>query len=105
MAGVNNPYRYKYQTVAASQTGTVLIGKAGGGAVGDYLHRIVLTVNTAATASLTILDGATSISLQTGAATVIPGVYSIELNMVSASGAWSVTTGAGCTIVAVGIFT
>lgn len=101
MSGVLNPYRYQYETVAASATTQVM---GGTGAKGDYLHRVIISVNTVATASVTILDGATSIVILTGAATVVPGIYSIELNMVSASGAWAVTTGAGCTVIGVGIF-
>jgi len=101
MSGVSNPYRYQYETVAASQTAQVL-GTTG--AVGDYLHRVIISNVTAATASVTILDGSTSIVIQTGAATVPLGIFSIALNMASASGAWKVTTGAGATVIGVGIF-
>ena len=101
MSGVSYPYRYAYETVAASQTGQVL-GTAG--AKGDYLHRLIISVVTATTAGVTIIDGSTSIVILTGSATVIPGIYSVELNLASASGAWSVTTGAGATVVAIGIF-
>ena len=101
MSGVSNPYRYQYETVAASQTEQVL-GTTG--AVGNYLHRLIISNVTATTASVTILDGSTSIVIQTGAATVPLGIFSIELNMASASGAWKVTTGAGATVIGVGIF-
>ena len=101
MSGICEPYRYQYETVAASQTGQVL-GTAG--AKGDYLHSLIISNVTVATASVTIIDGATSIVVQTGAATVVPGVVSVELNMASASGAWSITTGAGATVIAVGRF-
>jgi hypothetical protein len=101
MSGVNNPYRYQYETVAASQTAQVL---GGTGATGDYVHRLVISVVTVATASVTLIDGSTSIVLLTGAAGLVAGVYSIELNMASASGPWKITTGAGATVVAVGIF-
>ena len=101
MSGVNNPYRYQYETVAASATAQVL---GGTGAVGDYLHRLIINGVTAATSSVAILDGSTSIVIQTGAATVPIGVLSVEVNAVSASGAWKVTTGAGCTVIAVGVF-
>lgn len=101
MTGIIAPNRYQYETVAASQTGQVL---GGTGAKGDYLHRLIISVITVATASVTIIDGATSIVVLTGAATVVPGVYSVECNMASASGAWSVTTGAGATVIGVGIF-
>jgi len=105
MSGVNNPYRYMYEHVAASQTAQVL---GGTGAVGDYLHRIVCTVSTAATSLVQIVDGSGAGILTH---TVLPnnvgggvGVYNIELNIVSANGAWKITTGAGVEVMAVGIF-
>lgn len=101
MSGIQNPYRYQYETVAASQTGQIL---GGAGAKGDYIHRLIISNITVATASVTIIDGSTSIVIQTGAAGLVAGIYSVELNMASNSGAWSITTGAGCTVVAVGIF-
>lgn len=99
MSGVDNPYRYQYETVAASVTAQVL---GGTGATGDYLHRLIISVATALTGTVTLLDGATSIAVVPASTTI--GVYSIELNMVSAVGAWKVTTGAGATVVGVGIF-
>ncbi len=101
MSGVNNPYRYQYETVAASQTAQVL---GGTGAVGDYIHRLIISNVTVATASVTLLDGSTSIVIQTGGATLVAGVISVEINAVSAVGAWKITTGAGATVIAVGIF-
>lgn len=101
MSGVEQPYRYQYETVAASQTAQVL---GGTGATGDYLHRLLISVVTVASASVTILDGSTSITILTGDAAQVPGLLSIECNMRSATGPWKVTTGAGATVVAVGIF-
>lgn len=101
MSGINYPYEYPYETVAASQTAQVL---GGTGAAGDYLHRLIISVNTVATASVTILDGATSIVVLTGAAALAPGLFSIEFGIRSASGAWKVTTGAGATVIGVGRF-
>lgn len=101
MATVNYPYRYQYETVAASQTGQVL---GGTGAKGDYIQRLIVSVNTVATATVTLLDGATSYTLMTGAATLVPGAYSLEIGAASNVGAWSITTGAGATVMAVGIF-
>ena len=105
MSGVNNPYRYLYEHVAASQTAQVL---GGTGAVGDYLHRIVCTVTTGATGNVLVVDG-TGAGVLThtvlpASASVIPGVYNVELNAVSANGAWKITTGAGVEVMAVGIF-
>lgn len=101
MAGVLQPYGYAYETVAVSQTGQVM---GGAGGKGDYLHRLIISVITVATAGVTIIDGATSIVILTGAAGLVPGVYSVELNLASQSGAWSITTGAGVTVIAVGQF-
>ena len=97
---IQSPYSYQYETVAASQTAQVL---GGTGAIGDYLHRIIITTNTAATATVTLLDGATSIPLHS-AGGPSGGAETIELNIASVSGAWKVTTGAGCTVIGVGIF-
>lgn len=99
MSGVNYPYEFAYETVAASQTAQVL-GTAG--ATGDYIHRLIVTVATAATGTVALLDNATSIPI-TAANTPI-GVYIVDLGMLSASGAWKVTTGAGATVIAVGKF-
>ena len=105
MSGVNNPYRYQYEHVAASSSAQVL-GTTG--AVGDYLHRIICTVTTAATGNVLIVDG-TGAGILTH--TVVPasqgggiGVYNVEINAVSANGAWKITTGAGVEVMAVGIF-
>ena len=105
MSGVNNPYRYMYEHVAVSQTAQVL---GGTGAVGDYLHRIVITVSTALTSAVQIVDGSGAGVLTH---TILPnvvgggvGVYNVEINAVSQNGAWKITTGAGSEVMAVGIF-
>jgi len=106
MSGVSNPFRYQYEHVAASQSAQVL---GGTGAVGDYLHRIIITVATAATAAVQIVDG-TGAGILTH--TILPnspgggiGVYNVEINAISANGAWKITTGAGSEVMAMGIFT
>ena len=106
MSGVNNPYRYFYEHVAASATAQVL-GTTG--AVGDYLHRIVCTVTTGATGNVVIVDGSgagiLTHTVVPASASLVPGVYNVELNAVSANGAWKITTGAGVEVMALGIFT
>ena len=99
MSGVQLPFGTTYETVAASQTAQVL---GGSGAVGDTIIRLIVTVNTALTSTVTILDNATSIAIMP--ATTPVGVYSIDLGVQSVSGPWKVTTGAGATVVAVGNF-
>ena len=100
MPAVSADYGFFYETVAASQTAQVL-GVTG--ATGDYLHRVTITVTATATSTVALLDGATSYALL--AATTPVGVYSVEINAKSVSGAWKITTGAGATVLAVGVFT
>jgi hypothetical protein len=97
---ITSPNRYPYETVAASQTAQVL---GGAGAVGDYLHRIVVSVNTSLTSTVSVLDNSTTV-LAIPASTPV-GVYSLEINAASALGPWKITTGAGVTVMAVGFFT
>ena len=99
MAGTNSPYRYQYETVAASQTAQVL---GGTGAIGDYLDKVIVNVATAATSTVSIVDGSTSISLVSANTPI--GTYSISLGIASTNGAWKVTTGAGVSVIGVGIF-
>lgn len=94
--------QFDYETVAAGQSDQTL---GGTGAAGDFLHRLICVVATAATAQVQIKDGVGS------AITVLPnspgggvGTYSIELNIVSTAGALKVTTGAGVSVIAVGRF-
>jgi len=99
MSGVNQPFGTFYETVAASQTAQVL-GTTG--AAGDTLMRLIITVGTSASSTVTLLDNATSYAIM--AANTPIGVYVIEINAVSVSGAWKITTGAGATVLAVGNF-
>jgi len=101
MSGVERGYGYQYETVAVSQTSQVL---GGTGAAGDYVHRLIVSVITVATASVTLIDGSTSIVLLTGAVGLVAGVYTIEVGLSAVTGPWKITTGAGATVVAVGIF-
>ena len=90
-----------YETVAASQTAQVL-GTAG--SVGDFISRLIISVNTVATATVALLDNTTSIPILTGAATLVPGVIVVEIGARSVEGPWKITTGAGATVLAVGKF-
>ena len=105
MSGVSYPYRYAYEHVAASQTAQVL-GTTG--AKGDYIHRLICTVTTAATGNVVLVDGSGTGILTHTICPASPGsgigVYNVEVNAVSADGAWKVTTGAGVEVMAVGIF-
>jgi hypothetical protein len=102
MSGVPYPYEYQYEHVAVSQTAQVL---GGTGAVGDYIHRLICTVSTAATGNVIILDG-TGFSHTILPASAGTGInsYNIEVNAISRNGAWKITTGAGVEVLAIGIF-
>ena len=91
-----------YETIAASQTDQVL-GPVG--AAGDYLDRIIIKVNAAATGTVDIQDGAgTAIPIMPASPGGGVGCYVVELKIHSRAGAWSVTTGAGATVLAIGNF-
>lgn len=92
---------YDYETVAASQTDQVL---GASGQAGDRLERLVITVATAASGTVSIKDGSGS-SISITAANTAIGVYTVNLGIYSTGGAWKVTTGAGATVVAIGRFT
>lgn len=96
----NYNYNTDYETVAASQTDQVL-GPVG--ASGDMLDKLIISVATAATSTVSIKDGAGSAIVITAANTPI-GVYSVDIGARSTAGAWKVTTGAGATVLAVGKF-
>lgn len=89
-----------YETVAVSQSEQVL-GPVGG--AGDILERVIVSVATAATGTVSLKDGSGSAIVITAANTPI-GVYSVTIGARSTGGAWKVTTGAGATVLAVGKF-
>ena len=91
-----------YKAIAASQTGASLAGAGQVGEKGDILKRLIISVATSATSTVTLIDGSTSIVI-TAANTPI-GVYHVEIGAPSQTGAWTITTGAGATVIAVGDF-
>jgi hypothetical protein len=101
MSGISSPYRFQYEHVPVSTSARVL---GGTGAVGDYLHRLICTVSTAATGNVVIGDGVFSHTILPALAGTGINVYNIEVNAASVNGAWKVTTGAGVEVLAVGIF-
>lgn len=93
-------YALPYEHVANSVT-TQILGTTG--AIGDYLHRIVVTVNTAATGTVVLTDGSFAHTIVRANTPI--GVYSIEMNAISQTTGWKVTTGAGAEVIAMGNFT
>ncbi len=90
-----------YEAVAVSQTDQVL-GPTG--ATGDILERLVVTVSTAASSTVSIKDGSGS-AIPILAVNTPVGVYEVPIGARSTGGAWKVTTGAGASVLAVGSFT
>ena len=93
---------FQYETVAASQTNQVL---GATGAAGDFLDKLICVVSTAATSQVQIKDG-------TGTAiTILPnnvgsgvGTVVINVGLKSTTGSWQITTGAGVSVIATGLF-
>jgi hypothetical protein len=94
----------EYETVAASQTGQVL-GPTG--ATGDYIVGILVIPATTSPGNVILIDNATSITVFAGGADSVLTLHPffIPLGMSSASGAWSMTTGANVSCIAIGRFT
>lgn len=96
--------QYAYETVAASQTGQVL-GTTG--AKGDLLLALVVIPTSTSPGAITIIDGSTSITVFAGGSSSLSNLvpFTIPLNLPSQSGAWSITTGAALSVIAIGSFT
>lgn len=92
----------QYISVPVSQTDLALGGNLSG-AKGDFIQRIIITSDTATAANCSIKDGAGSAIPLTTATTPI-GAYTLELEIYSSTGAWSITTGANATAIVVGNF-
>jgi hypothetical protein len=94
----------EYEKVAASQTDQAL-GATGG--TGDLINGILVIPATTAPGAITLKDGATSIAVFTGGASSVSNLvpFFIPLGIRSVSGAWSLTTGANVSAIAVGDFT
>ncbi len=90
-----------YAAVAASQTAAVC-GSVG--SAGDLLTSLVVSVATPATSTVGIKDGSGS-SIPIVPANTPIGVYTVTINAVSRVGGWSITTGAGVSVLASGRFT
>jgi len=94
----------EYETVAASQTAQAL---GATGAIGDYISGILVVPASTSPGSVTLLDGSTSITVFAGGASSLSNLvpFFIPLGMISVSGAWKITTGAGVSCIGIGDFT
>jgi len=100
MSAVALPFGTFYETVPASTTAQVL-GTTG--AAGDTLQRLIVTIGVSLTGTVSLIDGSTAYTLIPASSPL--GIYSLEFNAQSQTGAWKITTGAGATVFAVGNFT
>lgn len=104
--GVVEQGRFRYEDVGASATDQIL-GPTG--AVGDFLHKLIITVNVALTAAVILRDGnGASIALMPNSPGGGLGVYVVEFNLQCVNAVtpgWKVTTGVGSTVLGIGRFT
>ncbi len=91
----------QYETVAAGQTGQVLGPSTAG--KGSFLKRLIIRPATTSPGLVTLIDGATSIPIMVAGTTTIQP-FAIEFDLRSMEGAWSVTTGANVSVIAIGNF-
>jgi hypothetical protein len=94
----------EYETVAASQTAQVL---GATGATGDYISHVIVIPTTVDAGNVILLDGSTPITVFAGGTASLSNLvpFMVPLGMISTSGAWKVTTGAGVSCIGVGNFT
>jgi hypothetical protein len=77
------------------------------GAAGDYISGILVIPATTSPGNVLLLDNATSITVFTGGASSVSNLvpFFIPLGMISASGAWKITTGSNVSCIGIGNFT
>lgn len=94
----------EYETVVASATAQVL-GPTG--AAGDLISKVVVIPESTSPGNVLLLDNATSITLFAGGADSVSNLvpFTIDLGMISVSGAWKITTGANVHVIGIGNFT
>ena len=93
---------FSYERILPGQVGQVL---GNGGAAGDYLDRLIITVSTAATAAVSIKDGGgNAIPIMPNSPGAGIGRHVVSVGATSKAGPWRVTAGLGSSVVAVGDF-
>jgi hypothetical protein len=94
----------EYETVAASQTAQVL-GSSGG--TGDYVSHILVVPATTSPGAISLIDGATSISVFPGGTNSVSNLvpFVIPIGARSLTGSWKITTGGNVSCIAFGNFT
>lgn len=100
---VNGPFN-QYETVAAGQTAQAL---GATGALGNYIHGVLIIPATTSPGQVILLDNATAIWTFVGGATSVSTLipFFVPCGWMSQLGAWKITTGANVSVVASGMFT
>jgi hypothetical protein len=85
---------------------TTTLKRAGAGAVGDYLGRLICTITNNLAMTVDIVDGNLNAVrvLQNGSIPSTNGVVALDFGMESVNGNWAITTANGVNVLATGIF-
>jgi hypothetical protein len=102
MSTVSLPYAVYYQIVPINSMSAVALGPTGG-QKGDIITRLVVTVNALVGSSVILIDDAKSYTIVAENTPI--GVYVINMDAASLKGAWSMKTGLGVSVMAIGQFT
>jgi hypothetical protein len=90
-----------YETVAAGQTAQEIGGTGG---VADFISHVLVVPATTSPGAITLIDGATSITIFAGGTVSDIRPFAVPLMMYSKNGAWKLTTGSNVSVIAVGTF-
>ena len=105
--GLGDNARYfanAYEVVPANATARVL--GPGSGAFADYIAGVLVVPETLTPGAVTLLDGGTGTVIFAGGAGSVSNLvpFYVPLGMVSQTGAWAITTGAGVHCFGMGAF-
>lgn len=95
----------EYETVAASSSNQAM---GATGAAGDYLAGVLIVPATTSPGAVSIKDGSGSaITIFAGGASSLASLvpFFVPLGLISASGAWQITTGTNVSCIGIGNFT
>jgi hypothetical protein len=102
MSTVSLPYAVYYQIVPINSISAVALGPTGGKR-GDMITRLIVTVNAPVASTVILMDNNTSYTIVAENTPI--GVYVINMDAESSKGAWSMKTGVGASVMAIGQFT
>lgn len=91
--------------IVPDSTTAQLLGATG--AIGDALMGLLVIPTSTSPGEIDILDGETSITVFAGGVSSLLNLnpFFIPLGMIAQGAGWSITTGANCSVIAMGYFT